>query len=282
MPSLVLEGGSFRPMFSAGIMDALLDHDIIFPYCIGVSAGICNGYSYISKQKKRNLVIIEKYRNDKRYMGIRNIFREKSLFGINFIFTQIPNKLELYDYETLNKFEGKIVVPVTNATTGKVTYFDGKNVDETCKILRATCSIPIIFPPVNIDGDDYYDGGLGDPIPIKKAIEDGNKKHLIVLTNPKGFRLGEEKINKVVAMLIKRKYPKVIDSLLNRHILYNGVLDFCDELEREGKAVVLRPSKEDVVKSFESNIDKLRNTYNHGYELAISKLDDIKNLFEEL
>lgn len=279
MPSLVLEGGSFRPLFSAGVMDALLDNDIMFPYCIGVSAGICYGYSYISKQKRRNMIVIEKYRNDKRYMGVNNIFKERSIFGVNFIFSEIPNKLELYDYDTFKKFDGRVVVPVSNAVTGEAEYFDGKDIDEPCTILRATCSIPLVFPAVKIKDHDYYDGGLFDPIPLQKAIEDGNEKHLVLLTNPSGFRLGLEKINIIVAKVLKKRYPKIVDGLMKRHIKYNETLDLCDKLEKEGRAIVLRPDKNEVVKSFEKDMKKLQSTYDHGYNLAMSKMDDIKKLF---
>ena len=280
MPSLVLEGGSFRALFSAGIMDALLDSDIIFPYCIGVSAGISNCYSYISKQKSRNINIMEKYRNDKRYMGIKNILKERSLFGLKFIFEDIPNKLELYDYDTFRKFDGKMVVGVSNAITGKAEYFNGLDVNEKADLVKATCAIPVLFPAIKIGNNKYYDGGLCDPIPIRKAILDGNNKHLIILTNTKGYKLKSEKINILVARFLKKKYPKIIKSLLSRHINYNETLEFCEKLEQEGNAIILRPSSDKVLKSFEKNIKKIRLTYEDGYNMTMLRLDEIKRLFE--
>ena len=280
MPSLVLEGGSFRALFSAGIMDALLDSDIMFPYCIGVSAGISNCYSYISKQKSRNINVMEKYRNDKRYMGIKNILREGSLFGLKFIFEDIPNKLELYDYDTFRKFDGTMVVGVSNAITGKAEYFNGLDVNEKADIIKATCAIPVLFPAIKIGESKYYDGGLCDPIPIRKAILDGNSKHLIILTNAKGYKLKNEKINILVARFLKKKYPKIIKSLLSRHINYNETLEFCEKLEQEGKAIILRPSADKILKSFEKNIKKIRLTYEDGYNMTMLRLDEIKKLFE--
>ena len=280
MPSLVLEGGSFRALFSAGIMDALLDSDIIFPYCIGVSAGISNCYSYISKQKSRNINIMEKYRNDKRYMGIKNILKEGSLFGLKFIFEDIPNKLELYDYDTFRKFDGKMVVGVSNAITGKAEYFNGLDVNEKADLVKATCAIPVLFPAIKIGNNKYYDGGLCDPIPIRKAILDGNNKHLIILTNAKGYKLKSEKINILVARFLKKKYPKIIKSLLSRHINYNETLEFCEKLEKEGKAIIFRPSSDKILKSFEKNIKKIRLTYEDGYNMTMLRLDEIKRLFE--
>lgn len=279
MPSLILEGGTFRPIFSAGVMDALLDNNIMFPYCIGVSAGITNGVSYISKQKKRNLDILMTYRNDKRYLGLRNFLKCKSLFGLDFVYGEIPNKLSPFDMETYQKYEGKILVGVTNAVTGKTEYFDGKELDDNCSILRATCAIPLFFPAIKINDNYYYDGGICDPVPIKKAIDDGNEKHLIVLTRPKEYRKNLSKGNIIVSKLFRKKYPNLKEPLLTRHNHYNETIRFCEELEAQGKAVIIRPTLEQSIESFEKDVNKLREGYNNGYKMAIENLDKIKELF---
>lgn len=279
MPSLVLEGGTFRPIFSAGVMDALLDNDIMFPYCIGVSAGITNGVSYISKQKGRNLEVIENYRNDKRYFGVSNFFKCKSIFGLDFTFDEVPNKLNIFDMDTYKSYEGKVLVGVTNAKTGKAEYLDGKELDNTAQMLRATCAIPIFFPVIKINDNEYYDGGLCDPIPIKKAIEDGNEKHLIILTRPKGYIKKLSKNNRIVARMLRKKYPNLEHILLSRHDLYNETVRFCEELEHQGKAIIIRPTAEGAIDSFEKDTTKLRAAYNHGYNMAIENLDKIKALF---
>lgn len=280
LPSLVLEGGTFRPIYSAGIMDALLDNGLMFSYCIGVSAGITNGVSYVSKQSKRNINILEKYRNDKRYLSMRNFIKCKSIFGLDFVFDELPNKLDVFDKETYDSYEGKILVGVTNAHTGKSEYLDGKNLDKKCMILRATCAIPLMFPAIKVGENEYFDGGISDPIPIEKAIKDGNEKHLIVLTRPKGYRMNLKTKNKIAAKVLKGKFPKLVDPLMQRHIKYNKTLELCENLEREGKAIILRPTENESVESFEKNTAKLRKAYENGYKLAISRLDDIKKLFE--
>lgn len=279
MPSLILEGGTFRPIFSAGIMDALLDNNIIFPYCIGVSAGITNGFSYVSKQKRRNLDILENYRNDKRYLGFRNFFKCKSLFGLDFLFDEVPNKLHPFDMETFLNYEGKVLVGVTNAVTGETEYLDGKEIDYKCSMLRATCAIPLFFPAIQINNNFYYDGGLRDPIPIMKAIEDGNEKHLIILTRPEGYVKEFSKNNVFASNILKKKYPKLNDTFLTRHVIYNERVKFCEQLEKEGKALILRPSKNNAIDSFEKDVSKLKEAYNHGYNLAIENMDQIKKLF---
>ena len=277
MPSLILEGGTLRPIFSAGVMDALLDNNITFPYCIGVSAGITNGISYISQQRGRNLEVVTKYRNDKRYLGYRNFLKCKSLFGLDFVFDEIPNKLIPFDMDTYKKYPGKVLVGVTNAKTGKTEYLDGKNLDDKATMLRATCALPIFFPVIKLNGNEYYDGGICDPIPIKKAIKDGNDKHLIILTQPKGYKKELSKKNVLVAKLLNNKYPNLKDALLNRHDSYNETVRFCEELEKQGKALILIP--EFSLESFEKDVDKLKANYNHGYDLATKRINDIKKLF---
>ena len=278
MPSLILEGGTLRPIFSAGVMDALLDNNITFPYCIGVSAGITNGVSYISKQKGRNLEVVTKYRNDNRYLSYRNFLRCKSIFGLDFVFDEIPNNLIPFDMDTYRKYPGKVLVGVTNAHTGKTEYLNGKDLDDKATMLRATCAIPLLFPVIKINGKEYYDGGLCDPIPIKKAIADGNTKHLIVLTQPKGYKKELSKKNILVAKLLNKKYPNLKTPLLNRHNHYNETVKFCEQLENEGKVLILRP--EYNLDSFEKDINKLKSSYDHGYNLTINHLSEIRKLFD--
>lgn len=276
MGSLILEGGTFRPIFSAGVMDAMLDQEVMFPYCIGVSAGITNGFSYISKQKNRNLDILLKYRHDKRYIGKRNLLKCKSLFGLDFVFDTIPNEIYPFDWDTFDEYEGKLLVGATNAKTGKVEYFDGKKLDKACTMLRATCAIPLVFPEIKIEGTPYYDGGLCDPIPIKKAIEDGNQKHLIVLTRPKEYRKKLGKSNQVAAKVLRKKYPKLESILLNRHTAYNETVQFCEQLEKEGKALILRPTK--PVDSMEKDITIIKETYDMGYQMAMKHMEQIREI----
>ncbi|MEN8079093.1 patatin family protein [Clostridioides difficile] len=277
MPSLILEGGTFRPIFTAGVLDALLDNNITFPYCIGVSAGITNGVSYISKQKGRNLEVLTKYRNDKKYFGYGNFLRCKSIFGLDFVFDEIPNKLIPFDMDTYRQYDGTVLIGVTNAKTGKTEYLDGKDLDDKATMLRATCALPIFFPVIKINGNEYYDGGICDPIPIRKSISDGNKKHLIILTQPKGYKKELSQKNVFVSKLLSKKYPNLKDSFLTRHENYNETVKFCEELERQGKAIILRP--EYPLESFEKDVNKLKSSYNHGYESTIKHLNEIKSLF---
>lgn len=277
MPGVLFEGGSFRAVFSCGVMDALLDNNIMFPYCIGVSAGAANSASYISKQSGRNIQVYVNYRNDKRYVGKRNFLTEKSLFGIDFVFRKVPNELIKFDLDTFRQYTGKFVVVVTDALTGKAKYFGKDDIDEQFNVFCATCALPGAFPAVEISGGYYYDGGLSNPVPIDKCIEDGNKKMLIVLTQPDGYKKTCLPREKRIARLIQRKYPAVADRILHRYKKYNKSLEICNQLESEGKAIILRPPCK--LESLESDINILKQTYKQGYNLAEKKLDEIKSLF---
>ena len=278
MSSLVLEGGTFRPIFSSGVMDALLEYDILFPYIIGVSAGITHGVSYISKQKRRNLDIAEKYRNDKRYLGIRNLLKCRSIFGLDFVFDEIPNRLHPFDMNTYTAYHGRILIGVTNAKTGQAEYMDGKKLDDRCLMLRATCAIPMFFPAILIDGTPYFDGGICDPIPIRKAIQDGNQKHLIILTQIKGYEKTLNKQNIYTAKWLKRKYPAMVEPLLTRHILYNETIAFCEQLEKNEQALIIRSSQ--PIHSFEKDIIKLKAAYDDGFQQTLERIDEIREIIE--
>ena len=274
MNGLVLEGGTFRPVFSCGVMDALLSEDIMMPYCIGVSAGISDGVSYISRQKGRNLEILQKYRNDKRYMGRSNYRKHRSIFGLDFVFGEIPNSLVPFDMDTFKKYEGTCLVGVTNAHTGEAQYMDAMDMDDRYSMLRATCAMPLFFPAIELNGEKYYDGGIADPIPVKKAFADGCDRLLVVLTQPKGFvkRLG--KYDKLGARILAHKYPAVREAILSRPDRYNKIVLLCEQWEREGKVMILRPNY--LLNSFESNVQKLETAYWHGYRMTKEKMKRIR------
>lgn len=279
MAAIVLEGGTFRPIFSCGVMDALMDNDIHFDYAIGVSAGITNGFSYFSKQRGRAHDIIKNHRHDKKYIGMRNYFSDRSLFGLKFAYETIGNELYPFDWETFMANPIKVKVGVTNAHTGEAEYLDGKKIDNTFDMLKATCALPLAFPAIKVGNNEYFDGGITDSIPAKKAYDDGNEKMLIVLTRTDDYVKTLSKGVKFASKLFKKKYPKVAEAMLKRHIMYNEQLEYCKKLEEEGKAVILRPSKETQIKSFEKDLDKMERVYRYGYDLTVENLEKIKGLF---
>lgn len=272
--SLVLEGGTFRTVFTAGILDVFLDHEIMFPYIVGVSAGAINACSYVSKQKERTFRVLAEYRNDKRYMGFRNFIKDKSIFGLEFAYDTVPNKLDLFDWETYHQHQGKLLFGVTNALTGEVEYMNALEMDRRCMMLRATCAIPILFPEIKINNIPYYDGGLAEPIPIYKAIEEGFHKHIIILTHPKGYRKHLDNESKWAMRLLRKRYPKIVERLETRVNRYNETIEFCEQLEEEGKAFIFRPDF--TLKSMEKDVNLMRKGYNMGLEQGNNKIRSVK------
>ncbi len=280
MAGVIFEGGALRGIFSAGVMDALIEGDIHFDYVIGVSAGMSNAMSYVSKQKGRNIEILKEYRNDPRYMSKRNLLKCGSLFDIDFLYDEIPNEINIYNRQALANYQGEIKAVVTNVHTGEAEYLDCKEMDKKCLILQATSALPFYCPPVTIGDKLYYDGGISDSIPIKKSQADGNKKNLIVLTQPQGYRKSSGKMTKLAAFLLKRKYPKMAQIMLERAEMYNQTIDYIEELEKNDSKnnLVIRP--EYKLNSFEDDVNELEKTYLHGYKVGMKSLDSIKkNLF---
>lgn len=278
MAGLVLEGGTLRPIFSCGVMDALLDNDVMFPYCIGVSAGITNCVSYISRQRERNLEIATRFRHDKRYIGAGNIRREKSLFGFDFIFGELANEILPIDYDTFRAYQGEFKIGVTNCITGEPEYMDGLKIGERCDELRATCSVPLLFPPVYINAIPYYDGGVADPIPIRKSISDGNEKNLIVLTQTEDYIKQTDRRTKFAISRMKKKYPEIARTLSVRYEKYNNIREFCKEQEKEGKAIIIYPEYQ--LDSMEKDVNKLKANYDMGYRIATEYMNEIKALLK--
>lgn len=280
MTGLVLEGGTFRGIFSAGVMDAFIEEGIEFPYIVGVSAGISNGASYVSKQFERNIIILEKYRNDKRYIGMGNYRKCRSMFGLDFVFGEIPQKLVPFDYDTFKGYGGRCLVGVTNAETGRAEFRNALEDDENFMSLRATCAIPGYFPAIEIDGKPYFDGGLASPICVKQALKDGCSKTVVILTQPEGFVKKCGKGNIAMSQVIKRKYPQMEMLLLTRHKLYNKQLEFCRELEKRGKALIFRPSHK--LDSFEKDEKVLRETWQEGYEAGKARAEEVRTFLHKI
>lgn len=279
-PSLILEGGTFRTVYTAGVLDYFLENDLHMPYVVGISAGAISACSYVSKQHERTFRVIANFRNDKRYIGFQNFFtKNRSYFGLDFSYNVIPNVIDRFDWDTFRAHEGDVFFGVTNAYTGEVEYMNGKDMDATCQMLRATCAIPLLFPEIKLNGTPYYDGGLSEPIPIQKAMQDGYEKHVIVLTQPKGYEKALDGKSKWVIKLFERKYPKLAAQMKQRAARYNETLRYIEQLEQEGRAFVFRPTY--AVSSFEKDRFQLKRNYDMGYALAKERFAELKHFLAQ-
>lgn len=278
---IIFEGGASRTYFSCGVIDALLDEKIYADYVIGVSAGISFGVSYCSRQKERNLRILEQYEEKGIYQGFHHMFRKsnKSYYNLDFVFGEVPNKLVPFDFEAFKNHEGDCLAVVTNIDTGLPEYIPVIPDDKCFTALRATCAIPILFQPVEINGKYYLDGGMSDSIPFDKAFEDGCDKVIAVLTRPRGYRKSKESTTSIINLKYK-KYPKLMESFKNRPETYNKQIERLEALEKEGKALLLAPEETFGIGRFEKRKAKLIPFYRYGYDYAMRNMEKIKEFIK--
>ena len=277
---IVLEGGALRAIFSSGVCDGLLEGGIMPDYLIGVSAGIAYGVSYLSRQPRRNLKVVTTYAQDRRYMGINNLAdkNNRSYFGLKFAYDTIPNELIPFDYDTFAAYPGQVEAVVTNLNTGKADYMEVPRRDRHSLLLQATCAMPLMFPIYHINGQPYLDGGVGDSIPWRHALEQGCDRLLVVLTRPRSY------VRKPTGMmhLIRktyRDYPNFVAAMEGRAEAYNKDREALFEKERKGEVLVIAPDSTLGVARIERNPDKLRLLWAKGYQAAVDRLDEIRAYF---
>lgn len=266
---LVLEGGAMKGIYTAGVLDFFLDKEIEFSSCYGVSAGACHLCSFLSKQRKRAYRVAINYLDNKRYCGMFSLLTTGDLFGTDMCYDLIPNYLDPYDYETFSRYMGSAYAVVTNIETGMAEYLPMKDMRKDILAVRASSSMPLVSRNVKIGDGWYLDGGISDSVPIARAIEDGNKKNVVVLTKEVGFRR-EPAAAFQLALLKARyvKYPKVYELMKERHVRYNAMLNDLEEQAERGNAFVIRPKKKSAVSRVEKDEKKLKTLYEEGYRDA--------------
>ncbi len=274
--ALVLEGGGFRGIFTAGILEVFLENNLFFESVYGVSAGATYAASYISRQPGRNLEVNELI-SDKRYLSFNNLLRERSLFSWEFILEEIPQKIIPFDYETLKNSESRFYVGASNCHTGKAEFFLLNKADkqEFKTILSASCSLPLIAPVVKYKNKHLLDGGLVDSIPFEHALKNGQNRAVVILTQPEEYRKNPLKFRWLFRLFYK-KYPRVYKALCNRAAKYNDSLCRLKQLEKEGVVYVIRPDKPLEIKRIENNPVKTREIYEEGVEVAKANLQNLQ------
>lgn len=268
---LVLEGGGFRGIYTAAVLDVFLREKLLFNYIIGVSAGAAYGVSYVSRQYERNLAV-NKYVADKRYCGWRNYLRRGSYFNWDFVYGEIPEKLIPFSFETFMSSGTRMRVVITNCVSGIAEYHDlnDTSIQRFRELLTATSSLPFISRMIRIDGNYYMDGGIADAIPVRQAFRDNMERVVVILTRPEGYRKKESRATALLRM-IYRKYPNMVKSFLERSERYNETLDELELLEKDGKAFIIRPRSSLKVARMENDPEKLRKVYDE----ALQQMEDV-------
>ena len=276
--ALVLEGGASRAYFTVGVLDALYDMGIKADYVIGTSAGIANGISYVSGQRGRSLEIGLSYLPDKRYMGLRHLINPKnrSLYNIKFVFDEIPNIHLPFDYDAYEKSGCRVIAALTNIETGKCEYVPVPHNDKKWRVVTASCALPLIFQPVEIDGKLYMDGGITDSIPVDKALSDGYEMPIVITTRERSYIKKDESALKISRFLY-RKYPAFSEAIKLRTKTYNETHKRVLELEKEGKIIHIAPETDTSGwKRTEKSNNAVMKMYNEGYQTAMKYKDKIK------
>ena len=277
---LVLEGGGMRGLYTIGVLDLLMEKGFDTDYVIGVSAGACNGASFVSKQRGRSYHVNMDYLDDGRYVGLRNLLKTKSIFGMDFLFNEIPEKLNIFDYEAFHSSPCEFITGVTDVNTGKPVYFGKDDMRGHCTVLRASSAIPVFSPMVEYKGGLYLDGGTSDPIPARKAVQDGCDRLVIVLTRDRGYKKMPERF-KIAYRRVFKNHPNMIKALDERHEIYNGTLEYVKELEAQGRAIVIAPSSPVTIGRFEKDKVKLQQLYERGAKDAQAKLSELQEFISK-
>lgn len=265
--ALVLEGGGLRGVFTCGVLDCFMDNGIRFPFTVGVSAGACNGLSYMSGQRGRarasNIDLMDKYH----YVGFRYLLTQRCIMDFKLLFEDFPEKIIPYDYNAYFSNPDRFVMVTTNCLTGKAEYFEERQSSaRVMDIVRASSSLPFVSPVTYVDGVPMLDGGIVDSVPVQYAMDMGYDKLVVVLTRNRGYR--KKNGSMPLAKAMYREYPLLQKALSQRNAVYNRTMELVERLEDEGRIIVIRPVKPVQVGRMEKDTAKLAALYDEGYDVA--------------
>jgi predicted patatin/cPLA2 family phospholipase len=264
--ALVLEGGSLRSLYTSGVLDVFMENNIEFPCVIGVSAGAMNAGNYIAKHIGRSAKINLMHSNDSNYFGLKQLLFKGSVFNFDYLFNTVRDFYP-YDETAINNPNQRFLIGATNCDTGAPVYFERYDYKSMTHALQASASIPLLCKTVSIDDMNCVDGGVADPIPVKKAFDEGYEKVVLVLTRDLEFRMNaHSKSTKFLCKRKYKKYPRLIESLESRPQRYNDLLDEIKKLEDENKIFVIRPCKEIAIRKIEKDVRALLDLYFRGRE----------------
>ena len=259
---LVLEGGAMRGMYTAGVIDSFLDHNVHVDGILGVSAGACFGCNLFSKQRGRALRYNKRFMGDPRNVSIRSLITTGDIINREFAYYVIPTQYDVFDEEAFEAHGGEYWVTVTNVETGEAEYLRMHNLLREIEMIRASASMPFCSKFVPIDGKNYLDGGISDSIPVRQMMKMGYDKVIVVLTQPADYRKGP--MNPMMIKAFYRKYPSLMKTLLERHERYNAQVEDVKRLEEEGKIFVIRPEKALNIRRLEKDPAELERVHGIG------------------
>lgn len=277
---LLLEGGGMRVAYTAGVLDLFLDKGIEFPVVATASAGALIGSSYITKQRERNYRMLAEIGGNPKSISFKRMIQERELYSMDYIFNQVPNEIAPLDFEAFSQSISKFIIGTTDINTGHPIYHDTYDTKEDLfKIIRASCSLPVIASSVSYQDLDLMDGGVSDPIPIKPLMDKGMKKHVVILTRNKGYIKKGTKLNWLFKRIFYNK-PQLQRLLQDRHLMYNQTMQNLLDMEKRNEVFIIQPEVPLAATRIERNIEKLQNLYVQGYKEAEMKSEALKQFLQ--
>lgn len=265
--ALVLEGGGMRGVFTSGVLDAFMKHDLTFPYIVAVSAGACNGMSYVSHQPRRARISNIDYLARYNYIGLRHLVTQGCIFDRELLYDKFPNQYLPFDFDTFFSSPMTFEMVTTNCLTGQPMYLSERHDRQRAlDIVRASSSLPYVSKIVDVDGIPMLDGGIVDSIPLQHAIDMGHPTNVLVLTRNRGYRDTGKDLK--IPRFIYRKYPRLRVALSRRLAAYNAQLEYVERMEDEGRVICIRPERPMEVDRIEKDIAKLERLYEEGFALG--------------
>lgn len=272
---LILEGGAMRGMFTAGVLDVMMENNIKVDGAVGVSAGAAFGCNYKSNQIGRAIRYNTKYVRDKRYCSLHSLLTTGNIYNTDFCYGEVPLELDVFDFAAYDSDPMEFYVVCTDVTTGEAIYhrYEGRS-DHGFDWIRASASMPLVSQIVEIDGLKLLDGGIADSIPVRYFESIGYHRNIAVLTQPEGYQKIRNKLMPLIALKY-RKYPKLVAAMANRHTVYNETLACIAEKEKRGELLIIRPEEALPVSRMEKDPQKLQAAYEIGRKTAGARLSQI-------
>lgn len=274
---LVLEGGAMRGLFSAGIMDVMMENGITFDGVIGVSAGAAFGCNYKSRQPGRAIRYNKRFAKDKRYCSMQSFLRTGDLFGAEYAYHIVPNEYDIFDNETYEQNPLEFWLVCTDVETGQPVYKRcDKGGDVTFDWVRASASMPVVSKVVELEGYKLLDGGITDSIPLKAFQREGFERNIVILTQPLGYEKKPSRFLPIIRMSL-RKYPRVVEAMAMRHLMYNEELAYVEQEVRRGTTMAIYPDKPLPIGHISHDPAEMQRVYDIGREMGERKLEEMKS-----
>ena len=278
---LVLEGGAFRGLFTAGIIDVMMQHDIWPDAMIGVSAGAAFGCNYKSRQPGRALRYNKRFARDGRYSGMHSLFTTGNYFNADFGYHVIPRQYDVFDDDAFNHNPMAFYAVCTDVESGQPVYkLLNEVTDTTYDWIRASASMPLLSKVIELEGYKLLDGGIADSIPLQHFEHLGYQHNVVILTQPQGYRKTHNKLMPLMRLFL-RKYPNLLEALDQRHLMYNAQLDYVSEAEHAGRCLVIRPDAPLPIGHVSHNPDEMQRVYDIGRAMGERQLENIKTFYNK-